>query len=787
MKSLLITSASVFGLIGLAAPLSAQTSSEDQPLIQNTITVTLQKREESLRDVPVAVTAVDQSFLDDLGLDEFDQVARFVPGFEVQEQSPNNPGFVIRGITSDSGEANIEPRIAIFQDGVSISRSRGSVVELFDIERVEVAKGPQPTLFGRGALIGGVNVIQAKPENSFSAEVTAGIGNLNEVYLDGYVTGPIIDDKLAFRLAGRMRTRDGYVESLNPDEDDFNSQDMSAIRGSLRFTPTADLSFDLIGNWQQDTPSGTSFKSGAFPPASGASADAWDPAFLNTFGDFMDGKGLGLDRTVSSVTLLGDWDINENLSLSSITGFRDIDSVEVFDPDGFSLPMLAFGEDYQGEQFSQEFRLNFEGSDKLKGFVGVSYFDEEGAQGVPLGFDERAVQTFLVQYGVLPDLVPLQPFIPALGGAYILPGNVPSVDDLIGISLPYFGATFNPATGMGQMLPLKPYHFESYTNYGETKAIDIFADATYAVTDRLELTAGIRYTEDDKTSGLDVTLDNGPSNITFGGLLVSPTDGRISRSETFDDVTYRLAASYTLNDAINLFANYSRGRRPEVITASSSSPEAGFAILDAETVDAYEAGLKGLFLDGALSLDASVFYYDYANWQTTEITDAGLIEPVNAGDATAKGFEAQALWSVNDMVALTANYGYNRARFEDDAGSLYPDNHLRLSPDQTASVSARFLFDVGFADLKLVPSLSWQSKVYFDNTERDLLSQDSYSLLNLNAQLDFENGLGLEAYISNALDEEYLIDAGNTGDAFGIPTFISGPPQFYGVRVSKSF
>ncbi len=165
----------------------------------------------------------------------------------------------------------------------------------------------------------------------------------------------------------------------------------------------------------------------------------------------------------------------------------------------------------------------------------------------------------------------------------------------------------------------------------------------------------------------------------------------------------------------------------------------------------------------------------------------GLIEPINAGDATSNGFEAQAIWAVNDMLALTANYGYNHARFDNETGAPFAGNSLRLSPDQTASVSARLLFDLGFADLKLVPSYTWQSEVYFDNTERAVISQDSYGLLNLNAQLDFANGFGIEAYISNALDEEYLIDAGNTGDAFGIPTFISGAPQFYGVRVSQEF
>ncbi|MEM9751583.1 MAG: TonB-dependent receptor, partial [Pseudomonadota bacterium] len=133
------------------------------------IVVTTQKREQSLRDVPVNITAYSGDFLDRIGVQQFDELADFVPGLEIQEQSPNNPGFVIRGITSDSGGADVEPRVSIFQDGVSISKSRGSFVELFDLERVEVAKGPQSTLFGRGALIGGINIIQAKPKPELSA------------------------------------------------------------------------------------------------------------------------------------------------------------------------------------------------------------------------------------------------------------------------------------------------------------------------------------------------------------------------------------------------------------------------------------------------------------------------------------------------------------------------------------------------------------------------------------------------------------------------------------------
>ena len=762
MKNFLLTTTTLALAATFAAPALAQDSSEDE-LRQTTVTVTVQKRAENLRDVPVAVSAVDSELLDDLGLDEFSDVARFVPGFEVQEQSPNNPGFVIRGITSDSGESNIEPRIAIFQDGVSISRSRGSVVELFDLERVEVAKGPQPTLFGRGALIGGVNVIQAKPEFEFSGQATAGIGNYDEVYLDAHVTGPIIEDTLAFRIAGRLRERDGYVESVNPAEEDFNSQDMSAVRASLAFTPTADLRFDLIANYQEDSPSGTSFKSKAFLPSPTGSSEPWDPANLNTFGDFLGGKPLGLERDVTSVTLLGDWQVSDSISLSSITGYREFDSLEVFDPDGFGLELLIFGEDASGEQFSQEFRANYDAGGRVRGFIGASYFDESGEQNVPLTFDERAVQALL--------------------GGFLTPPLAPPVDALPGINLTVF-----QQSGGTVIVPLKPIHNERFVNDGQTQAFEVFADATVDVTDRLQLTGGLRYTTEDKESGLLVELLNGPSAVTGAGLFVQPSGGRISRSETFDDITWRAAAKFELTDTVNLFANYARGRRPEVITASASAPSAGFAVLDAEIVDAYEVGAKSSLLGGDLSLEASAFYYEYNNFQSTQINAQGLIEPINAGDATAEGFEAQANWYLSDALNIIASYGYNHARFDDEPGAPFGGNKLRLSPDHKTSLAARiFLMDAGFGTLSIVPSYTWQSQVYFDNTERELISQDSYGLVNLNVQLDLENGFGVEAYVNNLTGEDYIIDAGNTGDGFGIPTFIAGTPTFYGARIRKSF
>ena len=148
--------------------------------IEDIIVVTSQFREQSVLEVPLAVTAYDGDFLQDIGVTEFDELSRFVPGFVVQEQSVNNPGFVLRGITSDSGASNIEPRVSVFQNGVSIARSRGSIVQLFDIERIEVLKGPQGTLFGRSAQIGAVHVITQKPTYDYEGYATVEFGNFDQ-------------------------------------------------------------------------------------------------------------------------------------------------------------------------------------------------------------------------------------------------------------------------------------------------------------------------------------------------------------------------------------------------------------------------------------------------------------------------------------------------------------------------------------------------------------------------------------------------------------------------------
>ena len=175
--------------------------------------VTAQKREQQVSEVPIAITAYSGDFLNRQGITSLGELAGFVPGLQVQEQSPNNPGYVIRGITSDSGEANVQPRISMFQDGVSISRSRGASVELFDMERVEVLRGPQGTLFGRAAQVGAVHLIQNKARDENSGQFKIGVGSDNQRQASGYYNASIAPEALFARFAFFHESRDGSIEN----------------------------------------------------------------------------------------------------------------------------------------------------------------------------------------------------------------------------------------------------------------------------------------------------------------------------------------------------------------------------------------------------------------------------------------------------------------------------------------------------------------------------------------------------------------------------------------------
>lgn len=726
------------------------------------IMVSAQKREQMNKEVPIAITSYGGKFLENTNTFEYDALSEFVPGLQVQIQSVNNPGIVIRGITSDSGDSRVEPRVSVFQDGVSISKSRGSVVELYDMERVEVLKGPQGTLFGRGAQIGAIHLIQNKAKNQKSGFLKAAFGNYNQRIITGHVNTPVVEDKLFVRFAGIYNARDGFLDNLSGG--DLNGKETLAFRTSLKYLMGERTTLDVIANWQRDTPPGTSFKSGTFAPRGGDT----NP---NTFADLERGEELGLDRDVWGITGILKHSFNENWDLTSITAYRKFDSDEAFDADGTAAPVLFFREQSKGEQFSQELRFNFDTNENFRGFFGVNFFAEDGSQSVPWEVNEQSYALLLLN---TENLV-------VNGVPQFLP-NIPNDP-----------ATFGPLAGA----PLLESNKERFTNFGENYSGDIFIDGSYDVTNKLTATLGLRATWENINAAYEVENAEQPGLLgnflgAFPNNLFVPTNGRRSASENFTSAVGRFALDYDFNEEISVFGNIARGRRPNVINVTATDVN----VLSDETVWSYELGFKSLFLKNRLQFDANAFYYDYQNFQTTIATldpDDGLvIIPNDSGSATSYGFESSFQYAVNKDISFFANYGYIDATFddvdEDGNEQALAGNRFRLTPEHSFSLGGNIGFPLsdrleGF----LLPTYSYKSEVFFEETNLPNISQEGYGLLNLRLGLRLDDTKELTFFMTNALDEEFIIDAGNTGQAFGIPTFIAGPPRFFGAQFSVRF
>lgn len=794
------------------------------------VVVSTQKRAQSSIEVPAAVSALSGQSLRKLNLQQFDEVAQYIPGIQIQLQSPNNPGYVIRGVTSDDGSSNSQPRVSIFQDGVSISRSRASVVELYDLERVEVVKGPQGTLFGRGAEIGAIHVIRNKAVDLLSGEISLGYGTRNQMSANGFLNTPIVSGKVANRVAFSYDRHDGFNDNIAGGR--LNGKSAIAVRNSTRFTPNENTTYDFVLDYQHDNYPGTSFKSKLYAPEGGDT----DP---NTAAQLERGKELYIKRHVGGATFLVDHKLSDNWKLSSISGFRAFKSDESFDADGTQAPILWCSEIAKGTQFCQEFRLNFDNKSRFTGFAGVSYFYENSSQEGIARTDERYLYpayAAAAMKGQFADMVgsavpeDYQPLMNQLLGS-LFPNQTPidengkltpvsnlpnirgALEAAIGQLIPIPGITLETALPMlmdpaaaAQLITvidsysnkeLKQNYSESSTNYGTNQAAEIFADGTFKLTKGLSLTAGLRGTYEHQKSGYESASVPG----TFGILLYKPSNGRMSYSDDYFSWVGRVALNYMFKRN-NAYISVSRGRRPGVITVEAGGDANTMEVtkLKPEIIYSYEAGLKGILFNGVLNYDLSMYYYDWSHFQTSTLqADANTLglKPVldDAGKAHSFGIEAGLRYSPCRYFSIFGNYAYIDGKFNDkDENGVeqeYAGNRFRLTPKNTFSAGIDVNIPVKRSyNIYVRPSYSYKSQVYFEDNNRADLTQDGYGLANFTAGVRFHPKnvyYEIGAFGKNVFDTKYIIDAGNSGDNIGMPTYVGGSRSIFGVQVKVGF
>ena len=750
------------------------------------IIVTAQKIEQRAVDVPITISALSGDQIEEIGVSDLDELSAYVPGLNIQEQSANNPGIVIRGITSDSGSSQQGPRVTLYYNGVDISRSRGSYQAIYDLERVEVIKGPQATLFGTASAVGAISLVSARPRAGFSAEVTGGYGNFDSTLLSGFINAG--SDELAVRVAGEWRTRDGYIRNLSVRQDeDLYAQDQLGVRASLRYAPTDALTVSLIGTYDRQRNGGTPFISGTFPTSAGP-ASITGPANLGGSPFSAEALGndqLGLVRDVYDANLTIAYELTDSLTFTTVNGYRKFDSAEVFDADGGAAPFLEFAEIADGDQFSHEGRFSYSDPSWRAAF-GWNYFTENGRQNVPFSTDEGVFIQCLTNA------------FAGLGLPCVAPdGSVPSADIV--------------STLTGGALANLPYR-SVFENQGRNDSYSVFADVTWIPVDALELTAGARVLIEDRESGYVTSIPVPvlptllpPANR--AGLLravpflaASLIPGQVDTAgQTFTaDRSYaavlpRFNALLRVNDDVNLFATASKGRRSPVVQLNARRqagvPVANLQLVPEETVWNYEGGVKGRL--GIVSGSLGVYYQKYDGFQVSVTQGDGTTRTESAGTASNLGIEAELAVRPTDWLNLFGNVGYIDGGI-DEGNNFAPQfsgARFRLQPEWQAAAGFTIDTPIGArARFFLTPSVTYRSRVFFEVPNSPLISQPKLTLFNARAGVSFaDDRFEVAGFVRNASDEEYLLDAGNTGGAFGIPTFIPGEPRFYGIELTARF
>ncbi len=776
-KRLSLTTALLAATVLTAVPALAQETSEASSQNQsgNTILVTAQKFEQRAQDVPITISAVGGDRIDELGVTDLDELSNYVPGLLIQEQSANNPGIVIRGVTSDSGSSQQGPRVTLYYNGVDISRSRGSYQSIYDLERVEVIKGPQATLFGTASAVGAISLISARPRDGFSAEIKGAYGNFDYTMLTGHVNAG--NDKIAGRIAFEWKQRDGYVENLATSQsEDLYALDNLGARGSLRFTPNDVLMVDIVGTYDRQRNGGTPFISGNFPTEAG-SADPFGPANLggSPFSEAVLGDAeLGLVRDVYDVNVTAEFSLSHQWTFTTVNGYREFDSAEVFDADGSAAWFLEFAEIAEGWQVSHEGRFSYEG-ETLRGNFGWNAFIEDGSQNVPFSSEEGT-------------------FLQCLGFLGIPQDQLPCI-------APDGSVAASQATALATMGAFTQLPYQSvFENFGQNESYSVFADATWLPTENLEITGGVRLLWEGRESGFRADIDVPVLPNLIPGAPLTPslipgqidTQGEIYLAEReFFDFLPRFNVLYRITPDLNIYGTVSKGRRSAVVQVDATRDATGnpirrLQLVPEEIVWNYEGGIK--YVSGTVSASVGVFYLDYSGFQVSVTQDDGTTRTESAGSASNKGIEAEFAVDAADWLTVFANGAYIDAKVDEENAfaPAFAGARFRLQPEWQGAAGFTVETEIGngvrfFA----TPSITNRSKIFFELPNSNLISQGGVTLINARAGVSFNDEMfEIAGFIRNATNEDYLLDAGNTGGAFGFPTFIPAEPRFFGIEVT---
>ena len=739
-KTVLATMVGLFAAGGMSAAM-AQESMGESARPQNVldeIIITAQKREQNLQDVGLAVTALNSDALNARGVDSPYDLQFSVPGLTLGNTVIGAAQVTLRGVGMENIFLGGDPGVPMHVDGHYLQSTAYMLQDFLDIERVEVLRGPQGTLYGRNAIGGSINIITKRPTDQFEGLITVNAGNYNKRLLQTVLSGPI-SDALRGRLVVSDEKRDGYVENVSDlGGEDLDSSDYTSIRGSLEFDLGDNVSALLSGyhyknkgktvsaRWDFDYPTtfGAGFINYYDSNAAGTNITATDPGKVRV--NQIDGDNIS---TAEGGSIDIDWDLG-GVILRSLTAYNQNRHADTVDLDNSDVVTAHQFDDSSDEIFTQEFQLLSDGANDIKWIVGLFYYDEKGRFREEFDWDNLFVND---------------------------------------------GTKFIAEVGRDV----------------EAKSTAVFGQLDYSITQSAEVIFGLRYTEDEKAFVYSQLFpDFGLITVDGGPVLTPGTDD-------WAETSGKLGLNYHLDDNTMLYISFSTGYKSGGFNATAPS-------YDPETVDAYEAGLKGTWNDQRVQANLSAFYYDYTDKQEFK-RDPGLgfAAITNAGAATIWGVELETKANLMDGLLIDLSAAYLNAEYDefDTQDGLNRDlgvqdlsgNSVSRSPEWKVHLGVEYAWLLGErGSIVARIDTSWVDEQYsspFNRRDRDFIP--SYSRTNAQLRWDSVDELWqATAYIRNLEDKDVIVNRFDATTLQGIPAPFStqyAPPRTFGVSLTRHF
>ena len=774
-----------FFFLLLSAAIAQTTETDDPEMVieLEQVTITSQHGEQRLLDISAAITAIGAITLESANVVSMEQLAGFVPGLNILTQTPGRPNLVIRGLTSDEVSPTAQPRVSVYLNHAPISRATMAVTELYDMERVEVMKGPQGTLFGRGSQAGAISFITKKPNNNFGGYLTAGVGNYGMMQFEGALNVPFYkigtnslshgESWAKARIAGIYSYREGYVK--NTSGGTLNDKNTLGARFSMSFTPkNNNFKADLMLNYQKDDNAGTAFISKTFPNANG------ETDIFKYLATLDENKEFYNKREVFATILNARYHTGEKNYFSSITSYIQNSANSRFDGDGSAAPAIDMEEIVHAKQVMQEMRYNFSYGNRFTGIAGASFWRENVNHRYLFTLDEQYIAPMMMQ-SLMPELIPAdyalfvnnkpQPLL-----SLVVPG------ELVGSNHQFV------------YFDLPSVHVEENYTEAVNSAYDLFFDASHEIIPKLIITAGVRATfEKFSITNRARFVEGEPSMLgsmnpanPYPNFFFKPIDHPV-RKETFSSFTWRAIIKYDLNDHSSMYAGYSKGHKPNVLQYNSQGI---YELIKPETLHSFDAGYR--MVSERLMFDVSLYFQLYRDFQSWKWEGMDYLQE-GIDRATSYGVELSGKYFWNTHLNIFGNYAFAMATFDDRDNDGRPQlnagNKFRLCPKNSFLIGFNLNFDVtGNIQIALTPTYAWKSHIFFEDANDKGIEQDAYGLLNANLAIRFkQRGLSVSLFGSNIIGEKYLIGAGNMGAMFGVPTFVPGAPRMMGAKITFKF